>query len=166
MSFPPYHQIHYHDDVCPVAYANSPDLPISVRASGYYKDSSILSCDTYLGLYFYMISVVLFVCTISTYSWLIYSMISNVTNDFKESRHIQSVLSLQTILNDEIKTFQVVLGVHFQFLHLNLSELDRIFFYSSLYRTNRIRIQIECSIYYESYSLDDYSHFGTHFRFY
>lgn len=79
----------------------------SVFSVDYYKDNQILSCDSYLGIVIYVLSLILFVLIISSYGWIINNMITVISQDFKSSRRVQGVRSLQVVKDDEIRQFEV-----------------------------------------------------------
>lgn len=94
MAFPPYTEIHRNPGLCPVAYATSPLQPQTPR--GYYRDRSILSCDSYLGVSIFTTGVFFFVFLAVTYLWLWYSFVRTASHEFQNCRF---VLPLKTLLS-------------------------------------------------------------------
>ena len=55
---------------------------------GFYSDHSVLQCDSYLGISFFTVGVVLVVYCIAFYSYFFYSVTSLVAHEFKLSKFI------------------------------------------------------------------------------
>lgn len=105
LAFPPYSRTNISPDQCPVSWANSPDLPITSRSSGYYYDNSLVACDSYLGIAFFTLSTVIVVFTILGFGWIFYRFISVGLQEFWSSRWINTLTALQAIRADEERTY-------------------------------------------------------------
>ena len=84
------------------------DVLIICRDVDYYEDNQILSCDSYLGVTMYTFSLIVFISLVSLYGWVFSNMITVITHDFKTSRRVQGVKSLQVVKEDEMRQYVVI----------------------------------------------------------
>ena len=75
--------------------------------SSFYLDSNVLQCDTYLGITLYVVSAVLFVYLILGYGYMMHSMISLVSKEFKGSKWVDVLEKLMRIRDEEVREYNV-----------------------------------------------------------
>lgn len=102
LAFPPYRDLNRNS--CPVAEFSHPDqfLP----AGGFFKDSNILPCDSYLGVTLFVLSAVLFVYILVGYVFFLISNLQRVNQEFKSSRWIDVLEKLMRIKEEEEFDYQ------------------------------------------------------------
>lgn len=83
---------------------------------GFYLDSNIMPCDTYLGISFYVVSCVLFVFLILGYGYMLYSMIHIVVKEFQTSKFVDVLEKLLRIRDEEIFEYKVAYLHTIQFM--------------------------------------------------
>jgi hypothetical protein len=107
-AFPPYQQQHLDSSTCPVAQFTSADQRIlDIRPDGFYKNSNILNCDSYLGVIFFVASATLLVYAILGYYYIFHSFISLVSAEFKDSKFVDILEKLIRIREDEEISYNV-----------------------------------------------------------
>jgi len=107
-AFPPYQIQHLPTESCPVAGYTSPDQPLlEVRPDGFYDNSNILNCDSYLGVIFFTVGATLVVYAIVGYWYVFNSMVTLVSAEFKDSKFVDILEKLIRIREDEEMSYNV-----------------------------------------------------------
>jgi len=99
MAFPPFTEPHRDPATCPLVSSISTNQPM--RDQGYYRDRSILACDSYLGIIFFTTGLFFFVFLIVSYCWLIFSFIQLASKELKGSRWVNILETLISIRNEQ-----------------------------------------------------------------
>ncbi len=70
-------------------------------------DSTVLPCDSYLGVCFYVVSAVAFVFLLLGYAYMLRSMSGLVTAEFKGSKFVDVLEKLMRIREEEVREYNV-----------------------------------------------------------
>lgn len=76
-------------------------------SSEFYLDSTVLPCDSYLGICFYAVSAVAFVYLLLGYAYMLHSMAGLVTSEFKASKFVDVLQKLMRIREEEVREYNV-----------------------------------------------------------
>jgi len=104
MAFPPMSEIHRDPGTCPVVDAISMLQPS--RSHGFYRDRTILSCDSFLGVCVFTTGVFLFVFLAVAYYWLWSSFITTAIVEFRDSRFTGPLRAIISIRDEYLKEYE------------------------------------------------------------
>jgi hypothetical protein len=76
---------------------------------GFYFDANILSCDSFLGITFFVASVTLLVYAVLGYWYILHSFVVQVAREFRSSKFVDILEKLIRIREDEEVNFNVSL---------------------------------------------------------
>ncbi len=120
MAFPPYHDPHIDPAWCPVDSSIYKQAQ-PVRKEGYYMDRQILSCDSYLGVTFFTLSMLLFAFTLIGYAWLYWEFVDTCVREMRSSRWVTTLHTLISIRKELYTEYAQTFNIT-QRLTLDLSD--------------------------------------------
>jgi hypothetical protein len=64
-----------------------------------------MQCDTYLGMFFFLLGVISLVMTVVSYNYILYRLTFQVTHEYKNSRWVRPLYNVNNIYHDELREY-------------------------------------------------------------